>query len=164
MQHKNLCKRICAKILTSYIAPNTSVEKVVNKIQLINSSRLSFHKDVADARAELNILRKFSNASLPVGIEQLLLDAEQLVVKDKAAAKEVENAIAALSPKTSTAQDVQAVKTSFEALTPVQQQLVPNVWTLVDFVQGKHTLPTKDNIPKNLIYQIQQLFLGKQLQ
>lgn len=136
------------KILTSYIAPNTSVEKVVNKIQLINSSRLSFHKDVADARAELNILRKFSNASLPVGIEQLLLDAEQLVVKDKAAAKEVENAIAALSPKTSTAQDVQAVKTSFEALTPVQQQLVPNVWTLVDFVQGKHTLPTKDNIPK----------------
>ena len=99
MQHKNLCKRICAKILTSYIAPNTSVEKVVNKIQLINSSRLSFHKDVADARAELNILRKFSNASLPVGIEQLLLDAEQLVVKDKAAAKEVENAIAALSPK-----------------------------------------------------------------
>lgn len=91
---------------------------------MINSSRLSFHKDVADARAELNILRKFSNASLPVGIEQLLLDAEQLVVKDKAAAKEVENAIAALSPKTSTAQDVQAVKTSFEALTPVQQQLV----------------------------------------
>ena len=43
---------------------------------------------------------------------------------------------------------MQAVKTSFEALTPVQQQLVPNVWTLVDFVQGKHTLPTKDNIPK----------------
>ncbi len=136
------------KILTSNIAPNTSVEKVVNKIQLINSSRLSFHKDVADARAELNVLRKFSNVSLPVGIEQLLLDAEQLVVKDKAAAKEVENAIAALSPKTSTAQDVQAVKTSFEALTPVQQQLVPNVWTLVDFVQGKYTLPTKDSIPK----------------
>lgn len=136
------------KILTSNIAPNTSVEKVVNKIQLINSSRLSFHKDVADARAELNVLRKFSNVSLPVGIEQLLLDAEQLVVKDKAAAKEVENAIAALSPKTSTAQDVQAVKTSFEALTPVQQQLVPNVWTLVDFVQGKYTLPPKDSIPK----------------
>ncbi|UNT55397.1 hypothetical protein [Lysinibacillus capsici] len=136
------------KILTSYIVPNTSVDKVVNKIQLINSSRLSFHKDVADARAELNALRRFSNISLPVGIEQQLLDAEQLVVKDKAAAKEVENAIAALSPKTSTAQDVQAVKTSFEALTPVQQQLVPNVWTLVDFVQGKHTLPTKDNIPK----------------
>ena len=136
------------KILTSNIAPNTSVEKVVNKIQLINSSRLSFHKDVADARAELNVLRKFSNVSLPVGIEQLLLDAEQLVVKDKAAAKEVENAIAALSPITSTAQDVQAVKTSFEALTPVQQQLVPNVWTLVDFVQGKYTLPTKDSIPK----------------
>lgn len=136
------------KILTSNIAPNISVEKVVNKIQLINSSRLSFHKDVADARAELNVLRKFSNVSLPVGIEQLLLDAEQLVVKDKAAAKEVENAIAALSPKTSTAQDVQAVKTSFEALTPVQQQLVPNVWTLVDFVQGKYTLPTKDSIPK----------------
>lgn len=136
------------KILTSYIAPNTSVDKVVNKIQLINSSRLSFHKDVANARAELNALRRFSNISLPVGIEQQLLDAEQLVVKDKTAAKEVENAIAALSPKTSTAQDVQAVKTSFEALTPVQQQLVPNVWTLVDFVQGKHTLPTKDNIPK----------------
>ncbi|WP_342533738.1 hypothetical protein MHB40_01165 [Lysinibacillus sp. FSL K6-0057] len=136
------------KILTSNIAPNTSVEKVVNKIQLINSSRLSFHKDVADARAELNVLRKFSNVSLPVGIEQLLLDAEQLVVKDKAAAKEVENAIAALSPKTSTALDVQAVKTSFEALTPVQQQLVPNVWTLVDFVQGKYTLPPKDSIPK----------------
>ncbi|MCM0626875.1 hypothetical protein M5J14_20460 [Lysinibacillus sp. OL1_EC] len=136
------------KILTSYIAPNTSVDKVVNKIQLINSSRLSFHKDVANARAELNALRRFSNISLPAGIEQQLLDAEQLVVKDKAAAKEVENAIAALSPKTSTAQDVQAVKTSFEALTPVQQQLVPNVWTLVDFVQGKHTLPTKDNIPK----------------
>lgn len=136
------------KILTSYIAPNTSVDKVVNKIQLINSSRLSFHKDVANARAELNALRRFSNISLPVGIEQQLLDAEQLVVKDKAAAKEVENAIAALSPKTSTAQDVQAVKTSFEALTPVQQKLVPNVWTLVDFVQGTHTLPSKDNIPK----------------
>ena len=83
MRRKNLCKCICAKNLTSYIAPNTSVDKVVNKIQLINSSRLSFHKDVANARAELNALRRFSNISLPVGIEQQLLDAEQLVVKDK---------------------------------------------------------------------------------
>ena len=87
---------------------------MVNKIQLINSSRLSFHKDVANARAELNALRRFSNISLPVGIEQQLLDAEQLVVKDKAKTKEVENAIAILSPKTSTAQDVQAVKTSLK--------------------------------------------------
>ncbi|MFJ7700228.1 hypothetical protein [Lysinibacillus fusiformis] len=145
---KSFVSASAQKILTSYIAPNTTVDKVVNKIRLINSSRLTFHKDVADARAELNALRKFSNVSLPVGVEQLLLDAEQLVLTDKAAAKEVENAIAALSPKTSTVQDVQAVKTAFEALTPVQQQLVPNVWTLVDFVQGKYTLPTKDNVPK----------------
>ncbi|MEK5230402.1 hypothetical protein MHB42_01275 [Lysinibacillus sp. FSL K6-0232] len=145
---KSFVSEAARKILTSYIAPNTTISKVVHKIQLLNSSRLSFHKDVADARAELNALRKFSNASLPTGIEQLLLDAEQLVVKDKAAAKEVENAIAALSPKTSTVQDVQKVKTAFEALTPVQQQLVPNVWTLVDFVQGEYTLPTKENIPK----------------
>lgn len=145
---KSFVSASAQKILTSYIAPNTTVDKVVNKIRLINSSRLTFHKDVADARAELNALRKFSNVSLPVDVEQLLLDAEQLVLTDKAAAKEVENAIAALSPKTSTVQDVQAVKTAFEALTPVQQQLVPNVWTLVDFVQGKYTLPTKDNVPK----------------
>jgi len=145
---KSFVSASAQKILTSYIAPNTTVDKVVNKIRLINSSRLTFHKDVADARAELNALRKFSNVSLPVGVEQLLLDAEQLVLTDKAAAKEVENAIAALSPKTSTVQDVQVVKTAFEALTPVQQQLVPNVWTLVDFVQGKYTLPTKDNVPK----------------
>ncbi|KPN97708.1 hypothetical protein [Lysinibacillus sp. ZYM-1] len=145
---KSFVSTSAQKILTSYIAPNTTVDKVVNKIRLINSSRLTFHKDVADARAELNALRKFSNVSLPVGVEQLLLDAEQLVLTDKAAAKEVENAIAALSPKTSTVQDVQVVKTAFEALTPVQQQLVPNVWTLVDFVQGKYTLPTKDNVPK----------------
>lgn len=131
------------KILTSYITPNTSIDKVVNKIQLLNSSRITFHQDVADARAELNALRRFTYVYLPVGIEQKLLDAEQLVVKDKAAAKEVENAIAALSPKTSTAQDVQAAKTAFEALTPVQQQLVPNVWTLVDFVNGKYDLPNK---------------------
>lgn len=136
------------KILTSYITPNTSVDKVVNKIQLLNSSRLTFHKEVADARAELNALRRFTNVSLPVGIEQKLLDAELLVAKDKIAAKEVENAIASLSPKTSTVHDVQEVKTAFEALTPVQQELVPNVWTLVDFVQGKYTLPTKDNVPK----------------
>lgn len=139
------------KILTSTIAPNTSIDKVTNKIKLLNSSRISFHQDVADARAELNALRKFANVSLPVGIEQLLLDAEQLVVKDKAAAKEVENAIAALSPKTSTAQDVQAVKTAFEALTPVQQQLVPNVWTLADYVNGKYKLPTKGNGTKTPI-------------
>lgn len=145
---KSFVSASAQKILTSYIAPNTTVDKVVNKIRLISSSRLTFHKDVADARAELNALRKFSNVSLPVGVEQLLLDAEQLVLTDKAAAKEVENAIAALSPKTSTVQDVQVVKTAFEALTPVQQQLVPNVWTLVDFVQGKYTLPTKDNVPK----------------
>ncbi|WP_155593376.1 hypothetical protein [Lysinibacillus cavernae] len=149
------------KILTSYITPNTSVDKVVNKIRLINSSRLTFHKDVADARAELNALRKFSNVSLPVGIEQLLLDAEQLVVKDKAAAKEVENAITALSPKTSTVQDVQVAKTAFEALTPVQQQLVPNVWTLVDFVQGKYTLPTKDNVPKTPVLSDNAAIPGK---
>lgn len=133
------------RILTSYIAPNTSIDKVVNKIQLLNSSRITFHQDVADARAELNALRRHTNVSLPAGVEKMLLDAEQLVVKDRAAAKEVENAIAALSPKTSTAQDVQAVKTAFEALTPVQQQLVPNVWTLVDFVNGKYDLPTKGN-------------------
>ncbi len=149
------------KILTSYISPNTSVDKVVNKIQLINSSRLTFHKDVADARAELNALRRFSNISLPVGIEQLLLDAEQLVLKDKASAKEVEDAIAALSPKTSTAQDVQEVKTAFEGLTPVQQQLVPNVWTLVDFVQGKYTLPTKDNVPKKPVLSDKAAVPGK---
>ncbi|MFT9819088.1 hypothetical protein [Lysinibacillus sp. NPDC056185] len=133
------------RILTSYISPNTSIDKVVNKIQLLNSSRITFHQDVADARAELNALRRHTNVSLPAGVEKMLLDAEQLVVKDKAAAKEVENAIADLSPKTSTAQDVQAVKTAFEALTPVQQQLVPNVWTLVDFVNGKYDLPTKGN-------------------
>jgi len=133
------------RILTSYISPNTSIDKVVNKIQLLNSSRITFHQDVADARAELNVLRRHTNVSLPAGVEKMLLDAEQLVVKDKAAAKEVENAIADLSPKTSTAQDVQAVKTAFEALTPVQQQLVPNVWTLVDFVNGKYDLPTKGN-------------------
>ncbi|MFJ8089605.1 hypothetical protein ACIQ7N_15560 [Lysinibacillus sp. NPDC095746] len=133
------------RILTSYISPNTSIDKVVYKIQLLNSSRITFHQDVADARAELNALRRHTNVSLPAGVEKMLLDAEQLVVKDKAAAKEVENAIAALSPKTSTAQDVQAVKTAFEALTPVQQQLVPNVWTLVDFVNGKYDLPTKGN-------------------
>lgn len=133
------------RILTSYISPNTSIEKVVYKIQLLNSSRITFHQDVADARAELNALRRHTTVSLPAGVEKMLLDAEQLVVKDKAAAKEVENAIAALSPKTSTAQDVQAVKTAFEALTPVQQQLVPNVWTLVDFVNGKYDLPTKGN-------------------
>ncbi|MFB7157739.1 hypothetical protein [Lysinibacillus sp. NPDC056232] len=129
------------KILTSYITPNTSIDKVVNKIQLLNSSRITFHQDVADARAELNALRRFTYVYLPAGIEKMLLDAEQLVAKDKAAAKEVENAIAALSPKTSTALDVQAAKTAFEALTPVQQQLVPNVWTLVDFVNGKYDLP-----------------------
>lgn len=139
------------KILTSTIAPNTSIDKVVNKIRLLNSSRISFHQDVADARAELNALRKFTNVPLPVGVEQLLLDAEQLVVKDKEAAKKVENAIADLSPKTSTTQDVQAVKTAFEALTPVQQQLVPNVWTLVDFVNGKYKLPTKGNGTKTPI-------------
>ncbi|UPW83479.1 hypothetical protein [Lysinibacillus sp. Ag94] len=133
------------RILTSYISPNTSIDKVVYKIQLLNSSRITFHQDVADARAELNALRRHTTVSLPAGVEKMLLDAEQLVVKDKAAAKEVENAIAALSPKTSTAQDVQAVKTAFEALTPVQQQLVPNVWTLVDFVNGKYDLPTKGN-------------------
>lgn len=133
------------RILTSYILPNTSIDKVVYKIQVLNSSRITFHQDVADARAELNALRRHTNVSLPAGVEKMLLDAEQLVVKDKAAAKEVENAIAALSPKTSTAQDVQAVKTAFEALTPVQQQLVPNVWTLVDFVNGKYDLPTKGN-------------------
>ncbi|KOS64518.1 hypothetical protein FJQ98_01055 [Lysinibacillus agricola] len=131
------------RILTSYITPNTSIDKVVNKIKLLNSSRITFHQDVADARAELNALRRFSYIYLPVGIEQILLDAEQLVAKDKAAAKEVENAIAALSPKTSTAKDVQAAKTAFEALTPVQQQLVPNVWTLVDFVNGKYDSPNK---------------------
>ncbi|MEB2301833.1 hypothetical protein LAV72_19695 [Lysinibacillus xylanilyticus] len=139
------------RILTSYIAPNTSIDKVVNKIQLLNSSRITFHQDVADARAELNALRRSAYIYLPGGIEQILLDAEQLVVKDKAAAKEVENAIAALSPKTSTAENVQAVKTSFEALTPVQQQLVPNVWTLVDFVNGKYDLPTKGNGTKTPI-------------
>jgi len=139
------------RILTSYIAPNTSIDKVVNKIQLLNSSRITFHQDVADARAELNALRRSAYIYLPGGIEQILLDAEQLVVKDKAAAKEVENAIAALSPKTSTAENVQAVKTAFEALTPVQQQLVPNVWTLVDFVNGKYDLPTKGNGTKTPI-------------
>jgi len=139
------------RILTSYISPNTSIDKVVNKIQLLNSSRITFHQDVADARAELNALRRHTNVSLPAGVEKMLLDAEQLVVKDKAAAKEVENAIAALSPKTSTAQDVQAVKTAFEALTPVQQQLVPNVWTLVDFVNGKYDLPAKGNGTKTPI-------------
>ncbi|WP_409367610.1 hypothetical protein [Lysinibacillus sp. 38-6] len=133
------------KILTSTITPNTSVDKVVNKIQLLNSSRLNFHKDVEDARAEYNALRKFSNVSLPTGIEQLLLDAEQVVKMDKAAAKEVENAITALSPKTSTTHDVQAAKNAFEALTPVQQQLVPNVWKLVDYVKGKYKLPNKSN-------------------
>ncbi len=137
------------RILTSSITPNTSIDKVVNKIQLLNSSRLSFHKDVAEARAEYNALRKFSNVSLPTGIEQLLLDAEHVVTMDKSAAKEVENAIAALSPKTSTTHDVQAVKTAFEALTPVQQQLVPNVWILVDYVKGKYKLPAKgDNTIK----------------
>ncbi|MET4562071.1 hypothetical protein ABIA69_003256 [Lysinibacillus parviboronicapiens] len=139
------------KILTSSIAPNTSVDKVVNKIQLLNSSRISFHKDVAEARAEYNALRRFSNVSFPSGTEKLLLDAEQLVLKDKAAAKEVENAIAALSPKTSTNQDVQAVKTAFEALTPVQQQLVPNVGTLVDYVNGKYKLPAKGSTIKTPI-------------
>ncbi|MFJ7733510.1 hypothetical protein ACIQXF_16695 [Lysinibacillus sp. NPDC097231] len=140
------------KILTSSILPNTSADKVVNKIKLLNSSRINFHKDVAEARAELNVLRKYSNnISLPFGIEQLLLDAEQLVAKDKVAAKEVENAIAALSSKTSTALDVQAAKTAFEALTPIQQQLVPNVWTLVDYVNGKYKLPTKGNATKTPI-------------
>jgi len=139
------------KILTSYITPNTSVDKVINKIQLLNSSSITFHQDVADARAELNALRRFTYVYLPAGIEKTLLDAEQLVAKDKAAAKDVENAIAALSPKTSTAQDVQAAKTAFEALTPVQQQLVPNVWTLVDFVNGKYDLPTKGNGAKTPI-------------
>ncbi|MFJ7186640.1 hypothetical protein [Lysinibacillus xylanilyticus] len=139
------------KILTSYITPNTSVDKVINKIQLLNSSRITFHQDVADARAELNALRRFTYVYLPAGIEKTLLDAEQLVAKDKAAAKDVENAIAALSPKTSTTQDVQAAKTAFEALTPVQQQLVPNVWTLVDFVNGKYDLPTKGNGAKTPI-------------
>ena len=129
------------KILTSTITPNTSVDKVVNKIQLLNASRLSFHKDVAEARAEYNALRKFSNVVLPAGIEKQLLDAEQVVILDKSAAKQVENTIAALSPKTSTTQDVQAAKNAFEALTPVQQQLVPNVWKLVDFVKGKYKLP-----------------------
>ncbi|QDQ03351.1 hypothetical protein FOH38_08330 [Lysinibacillus fusiformis] len=148
---KSFVSTATQKILSSYITPNTSIDKVVNKIQLLNSSRINFHKDVAEARAEYNALRKFSNISLPTGTEQLLLDAEQLVVQDKAAAKEVENSIAALSPKTSTAQDVQAVKTAFEALTPVQQQLVPNVWTLVDYVNGKYKLPTKGNTIKTPI-------------
>lgn len=149
------------RILNSYITPNTSIDKVVNKIQLLNSSRISFHQDVADARAELNALRKHTNVSLPAGVEKLLLDAEQLVVKDKAAAKEVENAIAALSPKTSTAQDVQAVKTAFEALTPVQQQLVPNVWTLADYVNGKYDLPAKGNAKKTPTFSDKAALPGK---
>lgn len=99
---------------------------------------------MAEARAEYNALRKFSNVVLPAGIEKQLLDAEQVVILDKSAAKQVENAIAALSPKTSTTQDVQAAKNAFEALTPVQQQLVPNVWKLVDFVKGKYKLPEND--------------------
>ncbi|KOY83759.1 hypothetical protein I6G82_17465 [Lysinibacillus macroides] len=145
---KSFISEAARKILTSTVTPNTSLNTVVAKIQLLNASRSSFHKDVADARAELNALRRFSNVSLPSGIEQLLLDAEQLVANDKTAAKKVEDAIAALSSTTSTAHDVQTVKTAFEALTPVQQQLVPNVWTLVDFIQGEYTLPTKENIPK----------------
>ncbi|WP_375199939.1 hypothetical protein [Bacillus sp. RS11] len=149
------------RILNSYITPNTSIDKVVNKIQLLNSSRISFHQDVADARAELNALRKHTNVSLPAGVEKILLDAEQLVVKDKAAAKEVENAIAALSPKTSTAQDVQAVKTAFEALTPVQQQLVPNVWTLADYVNGKYDLPAKGNAKKTPTFSDKAALPGK---
>lgn len=131
------------RILSSYISPNTTIDKVVTKIQLLNSSRLSFHQEVEAARAEYNALRKFTNAYLPYGTEQLLLEAERLVVKDKAAAKDVENAIAALSPKTSTIKDVQKVKTAFEALTPVQQQIVPNVSILIDFVNGKYKLPTQ---------------------
>lgn len=131
------------RILSSYISPNTTIDKVVTKIQLLNSSRLSFHQEVEAARAEYNALRKFTNAYLPYGTEQLLLEAERLVVKDKAAAKDVENAIAALSPKTSTIKDVQKVKTAFEALTPVQQQIVPNVSILIDFVSGKYKLPTQ---------------------
>ncbi|WP_374964179.1 hypothetical protein [Lysinibacillus sp. RS5] len=149
------------RILNSYITPNTSIDKVVNKIQLLNSSRISFHQDVADARAELNALRKHTNVSLPAGVEKILLDAEQLVVKDKGAAKEVENAIAALSPKTSTAQDVQAVKTAFEALTPVQQQLVPNVWTLADYVNGKYDLPAKGNAKKTPTFSDKAALPGK---
>ncbi|GLC90144.1 hypothetical protein [Lysinibacillus piscis] len=140
---KSFVSTATQKLLTSALTPNTTVDQVTSKIKLLNSSRSTFHQDVATVRAELNALRKANPyISFPTNTEALLIEAEQLVVRDKSAAQNVEKMIKALSPKTASKMDVQAAKTAFEALTPTQQQLVSNVWTLADYVKGNFTLPT----------------------
>ena len=124
------------KLLNAAQSGIDAVRNVTNMILSLNSSKLTFHADVANARAAYNALIKNHGVYLSDYLEETLEKAEALVEKDKTAARKVVNAINALSSD-SILKEIERARRVYNDLTALQRPLVTNLQTLIDFETGK---------------------------
>ena len=113
-----------------------AVPNVTNMILRLNQYKISFHTDVANARAAYDALIKNHGLYLSDYLEGTLERAEALVEKDKTAARKVVNAINSLSSD-SILKEIERARRVYNNLTAVQRSLVTNLQTLIDFETGK---------------------------
>ncbi|MFJ7738272.1 S-layer homology domain-containing protein [Lysinibacillus sp. NPDC097287] len=124
------------KLLNAAQSGIDAVRNVTNMILALNPSRLTFHADVANARAAYNALIKNHGVYLAAYLEEALEKAEALVEKDKTAARKVVNAINSLSSD-SIRKEIDRARRVYNNLTALQRPLVTNLQTLIDFETGK---------------------------
>ena len=126
------------KLLNAAQSGVDAIRKVTAMILALNSSKPTFHADVASARAAYDALIKNYNTYLPAYLEDALAAAEALVAKDKSAARKVVDAINGLSSE-SIHKEIERARRVYESLTAVQRTLVTNLQILVDFETGKRS-------------------------
>ncbi|MFJ7951973.1 S-layer homology domain-containing protein [Lysinibacillus sp. NPDC096418] len=124
------------KLLNDAQSGIDAVRNVTNMILALNPSRITFHADVANARAAYNALIKNHGVYLAAYLEEALEKAEALVEKDKTAARKVVNAINSLSSD-SILKEIERARRVYNNLTALQRPLVTNLQTLIDFETGK---------------------------
>lgn len=124
------------KLLDAAQSGIDAVRNVTNMILALNQYKITFHADVANARAAYNALIKNHGVYLAAYLEEALEKAEALVEKDKTAARKVVNAINSLSSD-SILKEIERARRVYNNLTALQRPLVTNLQTLIDFETGK---------------------------
>lgn len=124
------------KLLNAAQSGIDAVRNVTNMILALNQNKITFHADVANARAAYNALIKNHGVYLAAYLEEALEKAEALVEKDKSAARKVVNAINSLSSD-SILKEIERARRVYNNLTALQRPLVTNLQTLIDFETGK---------------------------
>ena len=136
------------KLLNTAQSGIDAVRNVTNMILALNQYKITFHTDVANARAAYNALIKNHGIYLSSYLEAALERAETTVERDKNAARKVENAINSLSSD-SVLKEIQRARRVYNNLTALQKPLVTNLKTLIDFETGRLSYNTS-GIPEGV--------------